>query len=52
MCHMSGVRCHMTGVMCKVSGVFFCFVDKAVGLVCEGSVMGLLSTGPTPPSFL
>ena len=50
--HMSGVRCQVSSVECQVPGVtciFFSlfFVDKALGLVGEGSVIN----GATPSSF-
>ena len=52
MCHMSGVRCQVSGVRGHVSCVIFFlfFSDKVVKLV--GAVEGLLSTGPTPSSFV
>ena len=49
---MSGVRCQVlvSDVTCQMSDVifFFLFSDKVVELVDEG----LLSTGPTPSSFI
>ena len=47
-CHMSHVICHMSRVTCHVSHVLIFFFTKWWSL----SVEGLLSTGPTPSSFL
>ena len=50
-CHLSRVTCHMSHVTCLMSHVmFFCFffLIKWRSL----SVEGLLSTGPTPSSFV
>ena len=44
-CHVSRVTCHLSHVTCQI--IFF-FLDKVVKLVREG----LLSTGPTPSSFM
>ena len=49
MCHVSHVTCHVSHVTCHVLLVtFFLFLTKLWSL----SVEGLLSTGPTPSSFL
>ena len=47
MCHVSRVTCHMSRVTCHMSPFFF-FLTKWWSLLVEG----LLSTGPTPSSFL
>ena len=58
-CHMSHVSCHVSGVMCQVSCVrchvsLFSFFFSSSFLTKWWSLSGegLLSTGPTPSSFL
>ena len=51
-CHVSRVTCHVSHVTCHVSRVtcfFFCFFWIKWSSL---SVEGLLSTGPTPSSFI
>ena len=49
-CHMSHVMCHMSGVTCHVSHVIIFFFFRTIWWSL--SVEGLLSTGPTPSSFI
>ena len=52
MYQVTGVKCQVSGDRCQVSNVtffFFFFFDKMFGIEM---VEGLLSTGPSPPSFL
>ena len=53
-CQVSRVTCQVSGVMCQVSSVRCQIIKKKKKMKkwWSSSVEGLLSTGPTPSSFL